>query len=273
LTFDGSVSAAGDTPIAGYGWDMGDGTRLSGPTVAYTYDAPGTYTVSLMVTDRSGLSSTATQTVQVSAAVEVVPPTAVIEGPATAFVGEPVTFSAANSQQGTAAITQYQWQSGDGNDSGPVSEDMFTTIYGQPGTYYPAVLVADAGGLSDSASMAITIDATLEGSSWILGNTMEGTSITLTFGNGTLSGFAGCNNYNASFSSTRAAGSTNSISVGPIASTEKLCPEEIMTQEQGYLASLQTASSYTISGATLTLATAEGPLLFGAAVATPYVGP
>jgi hypothetical protein len=34
-----------------------------------------------------------------------------------------------------------------------------------------------------------------------------------------------------------------------------------------------TASSYTISGTTLTLTTADGPLTFGAAVATPLAGP
>ena len=50
-----------------------------------------------------------------------------------------------------------------------------------------------------------------------------------------------------------------------------------MDQEQAYLASLQTASSYTINGATLTLTTASGPLTYGAAVATiqpvPVVSP
>jgi hypothetical protein len=34
-----------------------------------------------------------------------------------------------------------------------------------------------------------------------------------------------------------------------------------------------TASSYTISGTTLTLTTADGSLTFGAAVATPLAGP
>jgi heat shock protein HslJ len=42
-----------------------------------------------------------------------------------------------------------------------------------------------------------------------------------------------------------------------------------MTQEGAYLANLQSASQYTISGTTLTLTTAGGPLAFGAAVAMP----
>jgi heat shock protein HslJ len=273
LTFDGAQSKAGSLPIVRYDWDMGDGTRLNGAQVKYTYNNPGNYTVSLTVSDQGGLSDTATKSVQVNPVVEVVPPTAVIEGPSAAFVGDPVTFSAADSQQGTAAIANYQWQSGDGNDTGLVPESSFTTVYSQPGTYYPSVTVADAGGLSDSASMAITINAGLTGTSWLLSNTIPGTSISLEFGNGSLSGFAGCNSYSAGYTSTRAAGTTNQISVGPITSSQALCSEEIMTQEQSYLASLQTASSYTIDGSTLTLATTSGSLVYSAGVPTPYAEP
>ena len=77
------------------------------------------------------------------------------------FSAERFTFSAAGSQQGTAAITSYQWQTGDGNGTEPILENEFTTAYWQPGTFYPAVTVTDASGLSDSASAAITISANL----------------------------------------------------------------------------------------------------------------
>jgi heat shock protein HslJ len=273
MTFDGSQSKVGALPIARYDWDMGDGTILNGPAVKYTYNNPGGFTVSLTVTDQAGQSDTTSKPVQVNPVVEVVPPTAVIEGPSSAFVGDSVTFSAAGSQQGTAAIANYQWQSGDGNNTGLVPDSSFTTVYSQPGTYYPAVTVADAAGLSDSASMAITVNAGLTGTSWILSSSIPGTSISLEFGNGSLSGFAGCNSYNASYTSTRMAGNTNNITVGPITSTQMLCPEDIVTQEQAYLASLQTASSYTINGSSLTLTTASGPLVYGAAVAVPYAAP
>ncbi len=269
MTFDGSQSTAGSLPIASYVWDMGDGATLTGPSVKYTFNNAGSYTVSLTVTDRAGGSDTTSKTVQVNPVVEVVPPTAAIEGPGAAFVGDAVTFSAVASQQGTAAIANYQWQSGDGNNTGLVPGNSFTTVYSQPGTYYPTVTVADTAGLSDSASMAITINAGLSGTNWILSGTITGTAISLEFGNGSLSGFAGCNSYNASYSSTRAGGNTNNISLGPISSTAALCPEEIMSQEQAYLASLQTASSYTINGSTLTLTTASGPLTYGAATAVP----
>ncbi len=265
LTYDGSGSTAGSSPIVSYSWNMGDGSTLLGVTVQYTYNTAGTYTIQLTVTDQVGLTNTASQVLTVRPVVDVVPPTAVIEGPSIAFVGEQVTFSAANSQQGTAAITGYDWFSGDGSNSGPVADNSFTTIYSQPGIYYPAVTVADAGGLSDTASMAITINATLEGTDWHLTTAAQGTTISLQFSNGTLGGFASCNTYNAGYTTTLAEGPTNSIQIGPITTSQAICDETIMAQEQAYLASLSTASQYTISGTSLTLTTANGPLLFGAA--------
>jgi heat shock protein HslJ len=273
LTFDGYQSTAGSAPIVSYEWDMGDGTQFYGPVYEYAYNTAGTYSVKLTVVDKVGKRNTASHSVQISPVANVEPPKAAIEGPEMAFVGEPVTLSAANSKQGTGAIAGYVWKSGDGNDTKQVPENTFTTIYSRPGTYYPSVTVVDANQLSDSTSMAIVINATLEGATWILQGTIPGTSISLTFGNGNLSGFAGCNSYNATYSSTRAAGPSNNITVGPVSSTAQMCSEEIMNQELGYLNSLETASSYTINGDMLTLTTASGPLTFGAAVATPAVGP
>ncbi len=264
LTYDGSGSTAGSTPVVSYVWDMGDGTVLSGAIVSYSYSAAGAFTVQLTVTDQAGLSSTASQSVQVRPVVEVVPPTAVIEGPSAAFVGESVTFSAANSQPGTGTISTYNWQSGDGNNTGNVPDSTFTTIYSVPGVYYPTVTVIDANNLSDSASMAITVNGNLEGSDWILAGTLEGTSISIQFANGTLSGFAGCNSYNGTYTTP----SPGTIAVGPINSSQALCSEEIMAQEQTYLSSLGTASAYTISGSTLTMTTASGQLIFNASMAT-----
>ena len=270
LTFDGSQSTPGDAAIVGYTWDMGDGSILSDPVVVYTYDTPGGYNVSLTVVDKAGQSNTTTKPIQISPVAEVFPPTAVIAGPTTAIVGEPVTFSAANSQQGTAAISSYQWQAGDGNNTGPGPDNSFTTIYLQPGVYYPSVIVADVSELTDSASMEIVVNAKLPGMDWVLSDTLPGTTITLNFGNGKLSGFGGCNTYNGSY---RVPGKSSNVKVDPITSTGAICSEEIMNQEQGYFAALQSASKYAINGSTLTLTTADGPLTFYAAVAAPAPTP
>ena len=118
--------------------------------------------------------------------------------------------------------------------------------------------------------MAITINANLEGTDWILSETIPGTSISLVFANGNLSGFASCNTYSASYTTTLAAGPTNSITVGPITTSQMACTPEILAQEQAYLSGLQTGTSYTISGNSLTLTLADGStLVYFAAVAVP----
>jgi heat shock protein HslJ len=74
---------------------------------------------------------------------------------------------------------------------------------------------------------------------------------------GNLSGFAGCNDYNAPVTAT-----PPKISIGPVASTRKACstPAEVMTQEAAYLAALNTAATYQIQGLKLEFRTAGGAI-------------
>ena len=58
LTFDGSTSTAPGTDTLTYTWGFGDGTMGSGVTVTHAYTAPGSYTVSLTVTDGANQAST-----------------------------------------------------------------------------------------------------------------------------------------------------------------------------------------------------------------------
>lgn len=57
LKFDGSGSYDPDGVIVSYRWEMGDGTVLTGEKVHHRYQAPGTYTVTLTVTDDEGFSA------------------------------------------------------------------------------------------------------------------------------------------------------------------------------------------------------------------------
>ena len=83
-------------------------------------------------------------------------------------------------------------------------------------------------------------------------------TLTAVFGrDGNVTGFAGCNNYNATYKAT-----APKISIGPVASTKKECgePAGVMDQEGQYLAALQTAATYRVDGTRLEMRTAAGAL-------------
>ena len=63
--FNGSASSD-DGAIVRYEWDYGDGNRIeTGMTVSHDFDDPGTYFVTLTVTDNEGKRSSVTQVVTV----------------------------------------------------------------------------------------------------------------------------------------------------------------------------------------------------------------
>jgi PKD repeat protein len=69
IAFNASASrAAAGRTIVSYTWDFGDGTPLvtvGGPTITYTYGLARTYNVTLVVTDDSGKTTSATVAVNV----------------------------------------------------------------------------------------------------------------------------------------------------------------------------------------------------------------
>jgi heat shock protein HslJ len=81
-----------------------------------------------------------------------------------------------------------------------------------------------------------------------------GTELTAMFGaDGMLSGSAGCNTYNGTYTVDG-----SDMSIGPLATTRRACPEPIMQQEGAYLAALAATSQYTLTADRLTLRSADG---------------
>jgi heat shock protein HslJ len=96
---------------------------------------------------------------------------------------------------------------------------------------------------------------------------LAGTDLTADFGSaGQLSGNAGCNTYNASYTTDGGA-----ITIGAPASTRMFCaePEGVMDQEAQYLAALETAARYSVNGPRLELRTADGALAVSLQAAQP----
>lgn len=87
---------------------------------------------------------------------------------------------------------------------------------------------------------------------------LEQTTLTASFDeDGNLSGDAGCNGYSGTFSVDG-----DQVTIGPLASTMKLCeePAGVMEQEAQFLAALQSAGNYLIEGDVLELRTTDDAL-------------
>lgn len=93
----------------------------------------------------------------------------------------------------------------------------------------------------------------LEGVTWNVKNFNNGrqavvgvlgdASLFMEFGDGKVSGNAGCNNFRGSFKTTG-----NRIEFGVAATTRRACSEELMTQEREFLAALTSTVRWTIEG-------------------------
>lgn len=75
VTFDGTgtiiYNVPEDTVAVSYRWTFGDGTTGSGSSTTHTYEAAGTYEVTLRVIDSAGRVGETQETVTVSKATEV----------------------------------------------------------------------------------------------------------------------------------------------------------------------------------------------------------
>lgn len=85
----------------------------------------------------------------------------------------------------------------------------------------------------------------------------EDVLITAQFQDGRLTGSAGCNRYTTTYTATE-----NQLTLGPLATTRKLCAEPTMMQEQTYLSLLAQVTAYRATDSSLELKTSEGTLLF-----------
>jgi heat shock protein HslJ len=79
-------------------------------------------------------------------------------------------------------------------------------------------------------------------------------TITLSFGNGIVKGFAGCNTFRATYQTQG-----ERIAVGPVASTRRLCEDKaVMQQEREFLAALRSTTRWAFSGAMLDMHRPDG---------------
>jgi PKD repeat protein len=157
VSFDAASSSDPNSggSIASYRWTLGDSSAQGfGETLTHTYLSPGTYTVTLQVTDNFGLSSvTVTHHVTVAAF-----PTAAFGVTTRSPVdGAPVSFNGGASSDPNAGgkITSYSWTFGDGSSPGSGLSPKHT--FKKPGAYAVVLTVTDSAGLSASTSHVVRV--------------------------------------------------------------------------------------------------------------------
>ncbi len=140
VTYDGSMSMDNDGAISSYVWDFGDGNGSKGVLAAHTFTEPGSYDVTLTVTDDAGVGNSivvATKTVQVNPA-----PRVGLKAPAPICPAEPTPWSV-----DVAEGTTVNWAFGDGVN---LSGASVTHAFDRPGLYPVLVQMNDGRGLPNS---------------------------------------------------------------------------------------------------------------------------
>ena len=128
-----------------YSWDFGDGGSSANPNPQHNYALPGTYTVTLIVTDGAS-SDTEVKTGFITVFAN--PTAGYSVNKDTACAGTPVLYSD-TSIQGDGAINQWDWTFNDGSTTvsgvNTVNHN-FVNSSGQPIIYVPVLIVADVNG-------------------------------------------------------------------------------------------------------------------------------
>ena len=153
VKFTSIVDGLAGATIVSYRWEFGDCSPASSeqnPT--HVFKSSGTYAVVLTGTDSNGESGSVVEQITVTATNH--PPTATF-GWASLDAGNPnkVWFDARDSNDIDGQINSYEWDFGDGGTSTGVSA---THTYARSGTFTVTLKVADDGGLTGTASQAVT---------------------------------------------------------------------------------------------------------------------
>jgi PKD repeat protein len=156
IAFNGAASAAiAPRSIVKYDWQFGTDRTGSGMVVFKTYDTPGTYNVTLTVTDDAGNKATATQGVTVG--------TSSPGGLAAAFTFSPtapvqdtsVNFNASTSTSADP-IVEYRWNFGDGSTATRTTATVAHT-FNDPGTYVVTLRIKDSKGRTAIVTEDVTV--------------------------------------------------------------------------------------------------------------------
>ncbi len=163
-----STPGAGRTIVA-YAWNFGNGTTAQGVTTSTSYNAIGTYNVTLVITDDIGQTASKSQAVIVALGTATADFAITVTGNDVPnnTVNVFVDASASKPSSGQA-IASYEWIFGDGTPMSTTSVRTNTHAYPNPGTtgtppvgrtitYTITLTVVDTGGARAATTKTVTI--------------------------------------------------------------------------------------------------------------------
>ncbi len=256
--------------------------------------ATGQYTYKIEASGPGG-NSVASQTIQVVDQATPVPTSTVppeqptstpvpTQAPETPMpIPDPViyTFSATPNEVETGQCVTVGWSVGGSTDqvqilkngsvvydNAPLQDSVQDCETSSAGTINYSISATNKAGGSASQDAQVTVHESkpenpLANTSWQLVSylsggqstpVLEGSSVGISFqANGNYAGRGGCNDYSGKYSVNG-----NQITIGPVASTGKLCDDAVSQQENTYFSLLPTAATYAIANGQLTIQDGSG---------------
>ena len=156
VSFDASASHDPDGIITSYQWNFGDTTpplSLTVPTATHSFTNPGSYAVSLTVSDNGGATNTASQALVVGS---LLPVAVFTVTPSQPLTGESVAFDASQSHDPRHLSLTYKWQFGDGSGNN-ANATVVTHTYTQQGEYLATLTLNDTVGLISSTTRTVLV--------------------------------------------------------------------------------------------------------------------
>ncbi|MGE3190745.1 MAG: PKD domain-containing protein, partial [Vicinamibacterales bacterium] len=138
-----------------YDWNFGSGRTGAGVTVSKRYDTPGTYIVTLTVTDDANQVGTISQAVVVGGQGTGITP-ALTFSPTNPTVGRTIVFDASASR-GPSSIVEYRFSYGDTTADTVGSSPIAQHAFGAAGTYVVRVTMRDAAGRTATTTVTVTV--------------------------------------------------------------------------------------------------------------------
>lgn len=164
LTVHFTSAVENATGTIGYEWTFGDGTNSSEESPLHLYQAPGIYTVQLIVTDSTGRSAVS-QHLEITVTSENGPLVAITQSTGSGAAPLRVQFNSTVTN-GTSPYF-YHWDFGDGTTASGARPNH---LYTQPGTYKVHLTVTDSESrvtMSDELTVTVTTgQSALDEPSW-----------------------------------------------------------------------------------------------------------